>query len=297
MPDDFDPNGPDGPMALLDRLVEALRGDAPTGPPQLQLHPEVEGTMPPIPPPLPFEIRSLPSPNHYRGRAGVEADVLLLHYTAGKGNALATARVFASPTREASAHFTVGRGHGDVVQCVDLDDAAWSAGDGGKARLPSSAQLLATDADAGVPVFVPIGLVPPAPKLNNRRAVAIEICNRGFAPGGANPRVSARHRNPACGSTSWEAYDDEQIDTLVALARHIVAAVPTLRWVAAHEDCTHADTLGDVFGTVEIERKSGGKVDVGPAFPWDRMPLGELHLQRVAYDFKRHGWRIEADPG
>lgn len=225
-------------------------------------------------------IPQIPSPHHYRGRrtpAGVELvpTVVVVHYTAGKGNELATARLFAQPSRKASAHFCVGR-LGGLVQCVALEDGAWHAGDGGRARLPSETQL----EDAGPGDLIPVSEVPIAARVMNLRSVGIELCNRGWAKGGKNPYVTTDHRNPASTSTRWESYSEEQLDALVELVVALRRELPSLRWVCGHEDVTHRDTLGAV----------GGKLDPGPLFPWDM--LARTGLRRVAYDFDAHGWRV-----
>lgn len=220
-----------------------------------------------------------PSPNHYRGRSRYTVDLLVIHYTAGKGDERTTARVFASPRREASAHFCIGRG-GGVAQCVDVDDAAWHAGDGGHARAPTVEQL----DDVGVGGLVPLAQVPMRPKVNNLRSIGIELCNRGWAPRGPGAYVAGTHRNPACGSTSWESYAEPQLATLVTVVKCLRERFPTMRYVTGHEDVTHQDTLG----------KPGAKVDPGPAFPWSC--LAGLGLRRVAYDFTAHGWRVEELP-
>lgn len=217
----------------------------------------------------------LPSPHHYRGRKGHTVDVLVMHYTAGVGDARATARVFSMRSRQASAHFIEGR-DGDEVQCVDCDDAAWHAGDG---RIPLTPQL--ETAIAIGTYFVPLVKVPPAPKVLNCRSIGIEVCNRGWAKRGPNPYAEARHRNPASRETRWESYSNEQIDRAIARVKWLKERFPTLKWICGHEDATHHDTLGEV----------GGKLDPGPLFPW--AVFTALGLKRVAYDFQRHGWKIE----
>jgi len=220
----------------------------------------------------------IPSPHHYRGRLGVVVDTLVMHYTAGRGNAKATAAVFQAPSRQASAHFIEGR-DGDEVQCVDVDDAAWHAGDGGHARLPTMKQV-----EVAVAIgtrFVPLAQVPPAPKVMNCRSVGIEVCNRGWAPRGSNPYGEARHRNPASHETKWESYSDAQIDSAIARVKWLMQRFPSLKLITGHEDITHRDTLGE----------PGAKLDPGPLFPW--AVFQALGLLRVKYDFQRHGWAIE----
>lgn len=197
-----------------------------------------------------------------------------MHYTAGRGEPRSVARLFANPRVERSAHIIVGRGVDSVlpqvVQCVDLDDAAFHAGDGGRSRFPRAAQLDACE-------FVPLAAVPPMPREVNCRSVGIEVCNRGWAPRGPNPYVEARHPNPASSSTSWESFNDEQLDEIEGVVSTLLLLRPTLRYVTAHEDVTNQHTLGE----------PGAKVDIGPAFPWDRMPS---KLTRVRFDYERIGW-------
>jgi N-acetyl-anhydromuramyl-L-alanine amidase AmpD len=230
------------------------------------------------------EIEMIPSPHHYRGRPVLaideDVDTLVLHYTAGRGDERPTARLFANPRRQASAHYCVGR-TGGIVQCVSLADAAWHAGDGGKARIPDARQL----AKAGPGELIPLAKVRERPKVHNCRSVGIEICNRGWAPRGPNPYATARHRNPASTSTRWESFSTAQLDSLLWLVEKLAAAVPTLRWVCGHEDSTHKDTLG----------APGGKLDPGPLFPWEM--LRSTGLRRVFYDFTARGWRVEAPNG
>lgn len=201
----------------------------------------------------------IPSPNYYRGRRGTEPEVLVIHYTAGKGEERAVGRVFASADRKASAHFSLGRG-GGIVQHVALDDAAWHAGDG---LLPSPADL-----DSG-PTALSLGCV-----NINRRSIGVELCNRGWAPGGANPRFAARHRNPGCRPRSWESFSAPQYDSLRSLAAPLRERFPTMRFVTGHEDVTHR------------------KTDPGPAFDWN--VLRGFGLTRVFYDFESDVWRTEA---
>lgn len=219
----------------------------------------------------PLYTTQFESPNHYRGRGGHSPDTVVVHYTAGRGDARATARVFASPSRAASAHFCIGR-DGEVVQCVDLGDTAWHAGDG---RLPSSDALQHACNDGKL---APLTSAQKIPRFMNYRSVGIELCNRGWAPRGRNPYGTADHRNPASKSTQWESYSDPQIEALLKLLTEVRGELPSLRWLCGHEDVTHADTLG----------RPGAKLDPGPLFPW--VALEVAGLSRVWYHFANRGW-------
>lgn len=214
----------------------------------------------------------VPSPNRYDVRDR-EVDLVVIHYTAGRGNALSTAALFAK--RKASAHFVIGR-DGQIVQCVDLDDAAWHAGDG---RFPSHEQL--TDCIPNGTV-IQAREVPKKPRDVNMRSIGIELCNCGWAEGGRE-YVEARHRNPASKSKKWEVFPSTQIEALRSLLDYLTDELPSLLWVTGHEDVTHRYTLG----------KPGGKLDPGPAFEgaagWE---IAGRTLHRVAFNFEKKGWVV-----
>lgn len=195
----------------------------------------------------------IPSP-HYNGRRGHHVDLLVLHFSAGNGDAVSLGRYFCMQTRRASSHYGVSR-DGAVAQYVSEDRAAWHAGDG---LFPKRYDLRdALDLDK------PIDTV-------NRRSIGIEICNRGWAPG-KRPRMPAKHRNPRSTSTTWEVYPPEQLAGLAALIREIVQRNPSLKYVTGHEDVTNYVTAG------------GSKLDPGPLFPWE-VTVAE-GLTRVMFDF------------
>jgi N-acetyl-anhydromuramyl-L-alanine amidase AmpD len=100
-----------------------------------------------------------------------------------------------------------------------------------------------------------------------RRSIGVELCNRGY--GGT--AFTGRHRNPGSVSTSWEPYPEAQIVATVQLLAELKHAIPTLRYVTGHEDIRH------------------GKLDPGPAWPWER--LEGLGLQRWWWDFGTKAWR------
>lgn len=221
----------------------------------------------------------VPSPNRWDVRDRT-VDTVVLHYTAGRGNAMSTAALFSLPKRKASAHFVVGRA-GEIVQCVDLDDAAWHAGDG---RFPSAMQLMMDRVRLGVDV-VPYADVPKKPRDLNMRSIGIEVCNCGWAEGAPGPYIEAKHRNPAARSTKWEDFPHGQVDAVASLLRWLAQTMPTLRYVTGHEDVTNRYTLG----------KPGAKLDPGPAFEWG-YALNGVKLTRVMFNFEknRQGWMVRA---
>lgn len=194
---------------------------------------------------------------HHSSRRGIEVDLVVLHYTAGLGDADDVAEFFARGRRKASAHFGVGR-DGKVVQMVDLDRNAWHAG-------PSSFRGEA-----------PVG----------RRSIGIEICNAGWAYMDRlddDRKVECRHRNPASRSKQWELYTDEQYVAVQKLIEHLKFEIPTIEFVTGHEDIANAHTS-------DYRKRKGAKVDPGPAWQWERLLTDSAAVQRWAFDFKKKLW-------
>jgi N-acetyl-anhydromuramyl-L-alanine amidase AmpD len=69
----------------------------------------------------------IPSPNHWSGRQGNTPQYVILHGTAGGSSAEAIANWFAKPSSQVAAHYVIGQ-DGQVVQCVEENDAAWANG-------------------------------------------------------------------------------------------------------------------------------------------------------------------------
>lgn len=168
---------------------------------------------------------------YHSDRRGNEPKILVIHYTAGRGNGLRLAKYFAAGQREASAHFGIGR-PGEVYQMVDTDRNAWHAG---KSKFRDSR--------------IPVG----------RQSIGVEICNTGGAYlKDDDPKFVGKHRNPRAKRTTWEPYTRSQQKSLEKLIIDLRAVHPTLQYVTGHEDICNSDV-------VDIK---GGKIDPGPAFPW-----------------------------
>lgn len=234
------------------------------------------------------EAEHVPSPHVYRDRTKGKykrlTPVLLIFHYAVDGDqsrdddldynfiprmrshdCMDVAQGFAKPERDASTHFVIGR-DGSKAQCVRLADACWGAGDHGLSRFPDAVPASIND-------------VPFRSRYVNLISTQIEFCNVGWdvthfkIP--ASERVVAKHAAQRR-EREWERYTDEQYSTGAYLLSQIVINQPTLRWTCGHEDVTNTHTMG----------KPGGKTDPGPAFDWDRIPLRDLGITRVRYDFK-----------
>lgn len=240
------------------------------------------------------ESQRLESPNRNNGRRGVVPDVIVLHYAVDGDDfergpdedapfrALSPSvdcwdvlRLFARPTRKASAHFVIGR-DGSNGQGVALDDTAWHAGGGAFPR-------------AGVgPIEAPRA------GAMNRRSIGFELCNAGWAAdriGVPEDRIQAAgHPATPRRTQRWETYTDPQISTLlqlIAMARpHMAIDAPC--WITGHEDAVNRDTLSAKTGRQVL----GGKTDPGPAFPWDVVgpECRAMGITPVRYDFRAQAW-------
>jgi N-acetyl-anhydromuramyl-L-alanine amidase AmpD len=201
---------------------------------------------------------------NYFSRDGAAPYFTVLHYSGGAGGVDSLRRTLES--RGVSAHYGVAR-NGETAQYLSEAVGAWHAGDHtkdwtGGSRFPTLEQLKSD--------FIPLSEVPYKKKYVNQYSDGIEICNVGYGKGG-HTYVFARHDNPGCRRTLWEEYTPEQYDALAPIIR--------FPYVTDHSSLVNRHTLGRV----------GGKVDIGPAFDYSRLPKG---LKRVRFDYKRIGWVV-----
>lgn len=190
----------------------------------------------------------------HSSRRGFVPDLVVIHYTAGRGDVDALANYFKRGTRKVSAHFGIGR-NGDIVQMVDTSYSAWHAG---KSRFRDDR--------------VPVGW----------RSIGIELCNAGSRYKG-DDAIKRRHRNPASRSNSWEPYPCEQLRALESLVKTLRDELG-VKFVTGHED---------IRNTHVVKGLKGSKTDPGPAFPWDAVDwhgLEQWHWSfkdRLWYDVKQ----------
>ena len=65
-------------------------------------------------------------------------------------------------------------------------------------------------------------------------------------------------------------YTDAQIEALSRLVDELQAQVPSLRFIAGHEDLDTTEVAATDDPDVKVRRKR----DPGPMFPWDRVMAG-----------------------
>jgi N-acetylmuramoyl-L-alanine amidase len=192
-------------------------------------------------------IESMPSPN-YSSRCGHAPRATVIHYT-GAGSAKGSALWFMMAESRVSAHYVIAR-QGHVIQCVDLDQAAWHCG----------VAELVIDGEAY--------------SAANELTIGIELANFGrlhwdgeefcYAlgedhipyPGLQPTKASLEYDNGLVVSGHWDPYPDVQIDALQALLRRLAATYP--------------EAVQNLVGHEEIAMPLGRKIDPGPLFPWDR---------------------------
>ncbi|MCY0985989.1 N-acetylmuramoyl-L-alanine amidase [Nannocystis sp. ILAH1] len=174
-------------------------------------------------------------------RDGAVVDTAVIHSTAGSGEPEAVARYLRKlkPGKRASYTLVIGR-DGDAVLLMPLDRAAWHAGDDDLASWTATG-------DGGLRV--------------NPCSIGIALCNRGPWPvGPLSCTVNAEHPKRGVRSRVWETYPQAQIDALIDTLIWCRTQVPTLTRITGHEDVT------------------AGKIDPGPALPWEQ--LAAVGLQR-----------------
>lgn len=176
-------------------------------------------------------VRFVPTPN--MGGPIVKPLFLVLHFTGGVSMAGVEAW-FTNRKSQVSAHLCIGR-DGSVVQFVPFDRQAWHAG--------------ASKFEGYV------GL--------NKYSIGIELDNAGvlrYRSGNwylgshripADQVITAKHKLEPRITRAWQTYTPVQIGVLTAITRALLAEYPTLA-VVGHEDIA-----------------TSGKVDPGPAFPWE----------------------------
>lgn len=191
-----------------------------------------------------------------KGRKGFVPKIVVLHYTAGRGDADRLAKFFAGGTRKSSAHFGVSRkpdkNKNSVWQCVDTDDNAWH---------PGLSRFMDGKGNIGV------------------RSIGIEICNVGYGIKKGDPVFVGEHRNSASSSTKWEKYTDSQIAAVEKLIKELVEIHPTLEFITGHEDIRNTGVLSTL---------NGSKLDPGPAWPWSKLDLSGL--TQCHWSFARKVW-------
>lgn len=161
-----------------------------------------------------------------------------------------------------------------VVHCTELPDLATAREYGERVLYPGSDGSDGTgnsghfyiDRDGSVHAWVPVERVAHHVRGHNPRSIGVELVNTGRFPHWLDSRHQAMD----------EAYTDAQVDALIALLRELQAALPSLRFVAGHEDLDTDDVEASDDPRLRVRRKR----DPGPRFPWP-VVLAAVDLERL----------------
>ena len=160
-----------------------------------------------------------------------------------------------------------------VIHCTELPDLATARRFGEEIRYPDSqtgnSGHYYIDRDGAVHQYVGVERIAHHTRGHNPRSIGIELVNTGRYPDWLDSRHQAMD----------EPYTDAQVAALIGLLRHLQAELPTLLWVAGHEDL---DTT-EVAASDDPARSVRRKRDPGPLFPWPSV-LDAVGLRRLGAD-------------
>ena len=158
-----------------------------------------------------------------------------------------------------------------VIHCTELPDLAMAREFGEQVRYAGSGTGNSghyyIDRDGGIVEYVEPGHIAHHTRGYNPRSIGIELVNTGRYPHWLDSRHQAMD----------EPYTDEQIKALIDLLHDLRTRIPSLVWIAGHEELD----LDDVEASDDPGIKVRRKLDPGPLFPWPRVLAG-VSLQRLA---------------
>jgi N-acetylmuramoyl-L-alanine amidase len=156
-----------------------------------------------------------------------------------------------------------------VIHCTELPDMAMAREFGERIRYEKSqtgnSGHYYIDFDGTIQRFVANDRVAQHTYGYNPRSIGIEIANIG--------------RYPHWGDSRYQAftvpYTKAQIDALLALLRQLRSDIPSLRYIAGHEDLDRRLEPATDDPKIMLPRRQ----DPGPLFPWDQV-VGPSGLER-----------------
>jgi len=157
-----------------------------------------------------------------------------------------------------------------VIHCTELPDLATAREYGERVLYDSGAGNSGhyyIDRDGSVHQYVALERIAHHVRGYNPRSVGIELVNTGRYPDWL-----------AAGNQSMgEHYADQQIHALIALLNQLQQELPSLKFIAGHEELDTTQVPASDDDEVLVHRK----LDPGPLFPWHRV-LQAITLQRLA---------------
>lgn len=156
-----------------------------------------------------------------------------------------------------------------VIHCTELPDLA-SAREFGERVLYDSGTGNSghyyIDRDGSIHVFVRPDRIAHHTRSYNERSVGIELVNSGRYPDWLDSRRQ----------TMEEPYTEEQVAALLALLAWLRHDIPSLEFIAGHEDLD----LSQVPASDNLHQQVFRKRDPGPRFPWSKV-LAAVPLERI----------------
>ena len=156
-----------------------------------------------------------------------------------------------------------------VIHCTELPDLATAREYGERALYSGgtgNSGHYYIDRDGSIHAFVAPGRVAHHTKGYNERSIGIELVNAGRYPDWLDSRRQ----------TMDEPYTDAQVDALLALLNHLRREIPSLEFIAGHEDLDQ----DRVPSSDNLHQLVFRKRDPGPRFPWSRV-LEAVPLDRI----------------
>ena len=156
-----------------------------------------------------------------------------------------------------------------VIHCTELPDLAMAREYGEReihASGTGNSGHYYIDRDGSIHVFVRPERVAHHTRGYNERSIGIELVNTGRYPDWLDTRHQAMD----------EPYTDAQVDALVQLLQRLRRDIPTLEFIAGHEDLDRDRVPASNDPDQQVSRKR----DPGPRFPWSRV-LDQVPLARI----------------
>ncbi|MBW8367306.1 MAG: N-acetylmuramoyl-L-alanine amidase [Arenimonas sp.] len=156
-----------------------------------------------------------------------------------------------------------------VIHCTELPDLAMAREYGERVLHASgtgNSGHFYIDRDGSIHVFVRPERTAHHTRGYNERSIGIELVNTGRYPDWLDTRHQAMD----------QAYTDAQLHALLALLAALKRDIPTLEFIAGHEDLDR-DT---VPSSDNPDRQVPRKRDPGPRFPWSQV-LDHSPLVRI----------------
>ncbi|MFY2764423.1 N-acetylmuramoyl-L-alanine amidase [Arenimonas sp. MALMAid1274] len=156
-----------------------------------------------------------------------------------------------------------------VIHCTELPDLALAREYGEReihASGTGNSGHYYIDRDGSTHVFVTPDRVAHHTRGYNERSIGIELVNAGRYPDWFDSRRQ----------TLDEPYTDPQIDALLGLLGHLQRELPSLEFIAGHEDLDQ----DRVPSSDNLHQLVFRKRDPGPRFPWSRV-LDACTLVRI----------------